>query len=220
MRYLRARHNDRVCLCTVVLGVFGTASAEGGPVLLGTVSNQIVLYGDAIVEEWVMNDVPAITVLMDREFFKGRLFEEGGLEVHLNDAPITMSDSVTSGDDPDFAMFARFLTDGISYGDDLFQDIRFLGRSGSEEIIQLHVPRFSEYDLYGYTLERIDRTLTLAMVSPGRDLNGDGRWTDFYVGGVYEFWGTTVPEPAALTLLGLGCLSLMHGRRRIFNRLG
>jgi hypothetical protein len=193
--------------------LLGTATGKAEPVLLATVSNQTVAYGDAVVEAWLAGDVFRYSAVdANGQFFQVRLFEAIQREVTLGDPPLTVTDSLTWGDDPDFPLVAHFLTDGLSYAENLFQDVAVLRNLGGEDMFTIHVPRFSEYDLFGYSIDRIDRHLTFAMESPGRDLNGDGQWTDFYVGGAYEIWGSPIPEPATVILLGL-CASVILRRR-------
>jgi hypothetical protein len=200
-----------IMACGVVIA--NTKTADALPVLLATVSNDVHPYADDIIETWAMGDVFQYSVQNEDGYFRARLFEDTRVSVRVNDAPITLNESITAADDPDFALVAQFLTDGISFAENVFQDVMVLRMLGGENILDVHVPRISEYDLFGYTIERIDRDLTFSMQSPGRDLNGDGLWTDFHIGGVYEFWGTPTPEPATLMLLALGSLAVLRRRR-------
>ncbi|MFH0883981.1 MAG: PEP-CTERM sorting domain-containing protein [bacterium] len=118
---------------------------------------------------------------------------------------------MTLGDDPDFAVIAALMTDGVSYpgsGDPALQEISALGLIGGEDILEVYVPRNSEYDLLGYQVERIDREVTFSM----RTIIGgpDSDSTEVYVGGVYEIWGSVVPEPATLCLLATGAALLIR----------
>ncbi|MCH7592386.1 MAG: hypothetical protein IH989_06380 [Planctomycetes bacterium] len=199
----------------VLLGVFMVgAHALGTPVLLAELSNEKLLYGDDLIEEWKMNDAFMMGVLDEGQYHSLRLFEEHGVLVRVNEAPITIHRSVSTLNDPELALIARYLTDGVSYGENLFQDLLVLGVLGGEDILDVLVPRFSEFDLAGYNLERIDRHLTFSMVSPGRDLNGDGLWTDFLVEGTYGFYGSRIPEPATLTLLAVGTVAILRRTTR------
>ena len=190
----------------------GPATIEANSILLATVSNDIHPYSNTLVEAWTMRDLLQYSVQNENGYFRARLFEDSQIDVRVNAAPITITESISAADDPDFALVAGFLTDGFSFGDDTFQDILVLRTLGGEDLLDVLVPRISEYDLFGYTVDRIDRHLTFSMESPGQDLNGDGIWTDFHIGGVYEFWGSPIPEPATLLLLALGSVALLRRR--------
>ncbi|MBU0719188.1 MAG: PEP-CTERM sorting domain-containing protein, partial [Planctomycetes bacterium] len=104
---------------------------------------------------------------------------------------------------------------GISYPDSdeaALQEIDVLGRIGGEEILDVYVPRNSQYDLLGYQVERIDRQVTFSIRTV---VDGTGENSAvFYNGGVYEVWGSVVPEPATLCLLATGAALVMRRRRR------
>ncbi len=174
-----------IVACGVVIA--STKTADAVPVLLATVSNDAHPYVNDIIETAAMGDVFQYSVQNEDGYFRVRLYEDTRVSVLVNDAPITLNESVTAVDDPDFALVAQFLTDGVSFAENVFQDVMVLRMFGDENVLDVHVPRISEYDLFGYTIERIDRHLTFSSQSPGRDLNGDGVWTDFHIGGVYEF---------------------------------
>lgn len=65
-------------------------------------------------------------------------------------------------------------------------------------------------DLGGYDIEAIAmRVDSLWFDSPGRNLNGDGIWTDYG----YDLTFTFIPEPGTVLLLGLGAVVLRRKRR-------
>ncbi|MCH7885027.1 MAG: PEP-CTERM sorting domain-containing protein [Planctomycetes bacterium] len=143
------------------------------------------------------------------------IFEDFVLE---GDYPVTIHNTVSSVNDPDFDRFADFLTDGISqlmWTGAWTANNRwgFAGGSGGPEplILDARVPLFGP-DLIGYEIDYIVQNLTVNLESPGRDFNDNGVWTDFHVDGVYEFWGSPIPEPATLLLLALGSVALLRRR--------
>jgi hypothetical protein len=142
------------------------------------------------------------------------LFEDMGVTVSLNALPVTIEQRLAREDDAEFDAFVGLLTDGMpGSGSSAFQDLVILGRFGPEsDVLDYHVTQTS-VDLFGYEIEFILRRLTFSMESPGRDLNGDGLWTDFHVNGVYEIWGSPVPEPATLLLGVVGAAACIARRR-------
>ena len=196
-------------MLAVALLVSITFPAGAEPVLLATLENAYRAAGDERIESWTMGGVFTYSVLDGSDFHRARMFEDQGVSVRANTGPLTVTQSVSESTDPDFALLARFLTDGSPGSIDGFQEIEALGLRGNENLLNVLVPRFSPYDLYGYALDRIDRTLTLEMRTPGLDPNGDGRWTDFHVSGQYRLYGHLIPEPssAALLLCALAALA-------------
>ncbi|MFH0883982.1 MAG: PEP-CTERM sorting domain-containing protein [bacterium] len=186
--------------------------AQAGPILLASLSNTYVGTEPSILEEYLAGDRLLYNVIGQADW--GDLFEGTRVVIRVGEPPTTISESVTAGDDPDFAMIAALMTDGVSYpdcGQAGFQEIAALGRIGGEDILEVHVPRNSEYDLLGYEVERIDREVTFSM----RTIIGgaDGGSTEVYAGGVYEIWGSVVPEPATLCLLATGAGLVMRRRQ-------
>lgn len=205
---------------TFVLAVLGSplAASYGAPVLLATVTNEYSPYLDIAVESEEVNNVFRMMVSDNYDSYNLWLFRDDSVTVVVNTPAISIHQSANRMTDSDFDLIAQLLTDGVSsrdstQGEFIRQDLVAIGILGDESILDILVPRFSEYDLLGYDLERIDRHLTYEMISPGRDLNGDGEWTDFYFSGTYEFWGTVVPEPATFCLLCVGLLPLLHRKR-------
>lgn len=191
------------------LACCGTARAD--LILLGTVSNTWHGTDSSIVDEQLAGD----RLLYHVVGLGGGadLFEQYRVTIRLDAPPVTVDQSVTEGDDPDFVKIAELLTDGLSLGDPTgagLQEISVLGLIGTEEIIDLHVPRISEFDLFGYRVERIDRHVTFSITTSDDPTVG----TDSWMGGVYEFWGSVIPEPTTFVLLAVGALPLLKRRRR------
>lgn len=209
------RHVNKPAI-TVTTALFAliTSAARAEPVLLATLENAYRATGDERIESWTMGGVFTYSVLDGGDFQRARLFEDQGVSVLANTGPRTVTQSVSESTDPDFELLARFLTDGTSGTGDGFQEIEALGLRGNENLLNVLVPRFSPYDLRGYALDRIDRTLTLEMRTPGLDPNGDGRWTDFHVSGQYRVYGHLIPEPSSAALLACAMLALARFRRR------
>ena len=122
------------------------------------------------------------------------------------DYPVTVHDTVSAVNDPDFRAFVELITDGVP--DSLEQG----WWSASGPI--LAAGGGPDPDLSGYEIDYITQTLTVSHDSPGKDLNGDGIWTDWSVSGVYEFYGNpVVPEPATLILLAFGGFAIVSRSR-------
>ena len=122
------------------------------------------------------------------------------------DFPVTIHDTVSAANDPDFPAFVELITNGVP--EPLLQG------SWSASGAVLGAGGGSDPDLSGYEIDHITQILTVMQESPGLDLNGDGIWTDWSVQGVYEFYGNpVVPEPATLALLAFGSLAIVSRNR-------
>jgi len=201
---------SRIAVVAVLVSYSG---ARAGPVLLGTISNTWDGTDPASIEEYLMGDRLLYEYIGAGGL--GDLFEDTRVVVRRDGPAVTINESLTVDSDPDFAVIAAWLTDGISTSDgstDGFQEILVLGLIGSEEIIDVHVDRMSEFDLFGYEVERIDRHVTFSIRSPAG--NPDAMGTEFRMGGVYEFWGSRIPEPGTLWLLVVGSAFLAKRRSR------
>ncbi len=181
--------------------------ATAGPILLGTLSNTWHGTDNRLIDELAVGDRLLYTVIGYAD--GGDLFEDTRVTIRINGPPVTISESVTFGDDPDFATVARLLTDGRSLHGEVgsgYQEISVLGLIGGEELIAVHVPRVSAYDLFGYRVERIDRHVTFSMTEMDLPDLPDQKGTEIIFGGVYEIWGHPIPEPttAILILFGMG----------------
>jgi hypothetical protein len=102
---------------------------------------------------------------------------------------------------PNFDYMASILTG------DIIQGLRFetkeiiVGGGGGGSGMEVHDIGF----LRGGTIERIELTINDIFIdSPGRDLNGDGNWTDDSFDVTYTFHGELVPVPSAVVLGSLG----------------
>lgn len=186
-----------------ILATLSGATSLASPILLGTISNTWEGGEPTTITEYLAGD--RLLYITVGEARWGDLFEDTLVLISRDGPPVTVSESATALTDPDFAIIAELLTDGISLGRPEgggLQEISVLGMIGGEELIDVHVPRFSDFDLYGYEIERIDREVTFSLASPIGDPSAPG--TEFRIGGVYEIWGSVVPEPATLGLLLVG----------------
>ena len=119
--------------------------------------------------------------------------------------------------EPDFAEFAKLITDGLDWWLYKKMDFAFGSLSGfnlESIVLEFVDPDHPGVDLNGYLVDSVTRTITVELDSPGRDPGGDGNWTDFLVTGAYEIYGSPIPEPASLVLLALGSAGLLVRRRR------
>jgi len=126
---------------------------------------------------------------------------------------------VTSdADDPDFSDLVAFLTDG---SDNLWvvrHSLPLGGSSGGyiypESIVFGGDPGTDALGRWNITgFELVINSLSIA--SPGSDPNNDGDWTDAGFNVTFNVYGTAVPEPATLTLLGFGMLVLAATRKKL-----
>ena len=202
----------RTTCMTIMAGFVSCSIAHAGPVLLGSISNTWEATDPGTFDKVEMGDRLLYEVVGYGG--SGDLFEDTLVLVRRDEPPIFVDESLVLGSDPDFALIAELLTDGISLGEPDgagLQSIRVLGLIGSEEIIDVHVPRISEFDLFGYEVERIDRHVAFSIMSPGGVPGTEG--TVFRIDGVYEFYGTPIPEPSALWLLVVGVGYLLRKHR-------
>ncbi len=142
---------------------------------------------------------PVLYYLTDRE--SSVLFEDFAIPP---ESPVDLKHTVSRDNEPDFNVFASLLGDGVDQ--DIIsgawnQNLGLLGGAGGPESYELSaiVPQFGP-DLFGYTIDHVTRILTISVESPGSDPFGDGQWTDWTVTGMYEFYGTPIPEPTTLVV--------------------
>lgn len=112
--------------------------------------------------------------------------------------------SATAATDPNFSAFVKYLTDGKSQ----MLHIPWLGTS-------LESQWFKGRDLKGYVIEKITFEVTdFYLVSPGRDPNRDGHWSEYYLGHRTTIEGHAIPEPAALGMSSFAAVSTACYLRR------
>jgi hypothetical protein len=124
------------------------------------------------------------------------LFED--LFVQTNDVGHTYI--IGPGDDPDFATFVTYLTDGyVSF----FSVDASMGPGGGGESGVREVnfftglpPGNNGVDLGGFVIDHFSlRFDTLETTSPGSDPNGDGVWTDCSYAATFSVYGQAVNPP-------------------------
>lgn len=130
----------------------------------------------------------------------------------------TRVDMIALGDDPEFPTYAELLTDGLDWWLYDWADFNVGGSTGRFDLESLRLdfadPDHNGVDLHGYIVESVVRTITVDFDTPGGDPNGDGIWTDYEISGVFEIFGSPIPEPASLVLLAFGAGCVWRRRRR------
>jgi hypothetical protein len=118
---------------------------------------------------------------------------------------------------PGFGPIAARMTDGQNEEIDVFQTGGWGGNAESAWLTGIFGSSLSTngVDLQGFIVSRIDmRVDFLRLTSPGRDLFGDGQWTDVDFSGEFLIYGDAVPEPAASSLWAMSSLVLALRSRR------
>jgi hypothetical protein len=124
--------------------------------------------------------------------------------------------SWTADNTPGFSTISALMTDGLDENINIYESGNWGGNSESAWLTGIFGSSLSMngIDLQGFDISRIDmRVDSLTLTTPGRDLYGDGNWTDIDVSGQILIYGSPVPEPATFTLLGLGSLAWLRVRR-------
>jgi hypothetical protein len=217
--------NARRCLLTGLF-ILGTGNLAQATVAIGEY-NDHSFFG--ILGSWQEATVNTyLSPNFGAQSGEGTLFENFVVQ-----SGVTRTDIVTFGDDPDFPRYVEIVTDGLDWylydqmvfspQDSIavfsFESVRLpLGddwdQGGGDPPPDLMLPRTGgSPDLIGYTIEYVERTVTLTLTSPGSDPNGDGNWTDIEFEILTTIYGT--PEPTTGVLAIAGALSLAGRRRRV-----
>ncbi len=115
--------------------------------------------------------------------------------------------------DPNFAAFVAFATDGID--DSMIMPILFTSDDPSKWDIWMSICDGNGHDLQGYRIDSISATVEYLTIDiPGENGQHDGIWTDFYLTVDYRIEGVAIPEPATIVLLGLGTITLVRRQRQ------
>jgi hypothetical protein len=117
---------------------------------------------------------------------------------------------------PQFGSLVALMTDGIDENINFYESGNWGGNAESAWLTGVFGSSLSMngVDLQGFDISRIDmRVDSLTLTTPGRDLYGDGNWTDVNISGEFLIYGSPVPEPTSFILLGLGSLALVMVRR-------
>ncbi len=182
----------------IVAVLFSLGEADAGPVLLATASGEQTLPLPSFVDSVTTTSY----LRYQREAGVGfDLFDDEPVLVRRDDPPWTVYDSVGSSlDDPDFDVYAEFLTDGVYELLFFFSpELGAINGGFEEEFLQVHVAPFSHVDLVGYRIDRIDQCVTYDVTDIG--LHVDGR---------FEFYGSVIPCPPTLLLLAVGSFTLVR----------
>ena len=193
------------------------APRAGAAQLLGT-------WGSTSAPDYVSGVVGVGTGVRGPFFFggSGTPFSGPGLfeDVVMTPADLGRRFVATPANDPDFDTVVAWLTNGQ---DDFAGNCEVLFPSGSgggralTESYFATVPGGSgRWDFTGCRIESIAMHVEQALlISPGRNPNHDGNWTDFNFARALEFYGSPIPEPGVGSLLCLGLAWLVvMGRRR------
>lgn len=172
---------------------------------------------------WGSNTMP-VTAIRVRVAFGSLASFTDGLDLFETSAFTQGDDGLVlvadSASDPDFDQIATQLTNG-AINDKVFVETRLIGLAASaasqNELFWANRPGSSApADFSGYTLDRIEMAVELvSWVSPGRDSNNDGVWTDYEIDTRLDFYGTPIPEPALAAMLAPLFVGLVVGRNYI-----
>jgi hypothetical protein len=146
----------------------------------------------------------------------GQLFPD----LHLGQAQVGTTFFADASDGEGFARAVASLTDGLP-------GVIYFGypSSGGSPFHTYAGPYESQVfasdplgtggvDLSGLRIDRIGFRLgQIALDSPGSNPNGDGVWTDYRVDATLIIEGEPLPEPGAVSLLGLACAVLIARRK-------
>jgi len=139
-------------------------------------------------------------------------------DVELTPSDVGSTFIATEHNDAEFNSVVSLLTDGVNQSwtwcGELHLDPGGGGGCHSWHEFNLFGPdTLNGIDFAGYTIESFELTLdALSWETPGRNPNGDGKWTDYYARGTLTITGT--PEPATLSLLALSGLAVLRRRRK------
>jgi len=142
----------------------------------------------------------------------------GQFTFHTSDVGSTFS--IDQSSDPGFSSFLVQATNGIlnTVSETFYAGgNESQGRDVSEPFFYTGFPYGGNNgtDLGGFQIQRIDLTLnSLGFSSPGRNLSGDGNWTDYSWGATISFVGVTPsPEPGSSAILVAGLLVMLFRNR-------
>lgn len=110
---------------------------------------------------------------------------------------------------PGFSEFAKLLTDGVEQA----LHLPYLGRVSERTYFQ--ADSTDEIDLKGHMIDAVKfEIVDWYSETPGRDPNGNGFWTSFYLRQRVTIEGHPVPEPTAASLVVCGTVCIGTRRRR------
>jgi hypothetical protein len=119
-----------------------------------------------------------------------------------------------SNPDPNFDNFIFLLADSVDQNFAIYCDLK--DTNGWLEASLLESTGFKTTpDFYDYTIDAIGLKINSLIIDiPGQDPNGDGNWTDFEIDLTLNVYGSPVPIPPALWLLGSGLVGLVGIRKK------
>ncbi len=170
------------------------------------------IHTDSEVELWFGYGCPSEKVVSLKAFSFGDIAYL--LSWTLPSSKVGETFSVSADTDLDFDIMASILTNGVNnpLGFQIYEDGAYSGLYYWESSFPktLKEPVVTRDDFAGYTITRIDAKLNSFTFKHYQAANFTERLLDVEI----SIYGTPIPEPATLVLLGLGGALMLIRRRR------